>query len=493
MFGSRSARFISSSFHSRLTRNFLDHTDARKPARAHTQDDARTTMKVFDHACAVAEGLVWVWKQKRREKRRQREREREEAEKGDDDDSSWSDTSTDTSTPVVYVPSASRFLNLPPEVRVLVYDLLEAVPDHSGDADRHRRRHYDGWAKTRKSLRLVCRQIENEWTPHFFRSTTFCMGTHYEEHTPRNFQELLAGFGRDKILDIRHLDLRVSRATGPTSPPEPEPDEADDKNVLRWFRRRRRRPPPEVWPPPRRYYYNDHRLWSRDDGDDVPLTCLFDRILGKYTRQTPLYLSTLNIVCLAGAVTVHDCRCWPDGPQRFLRAEYQTPAGLGLTPRMGAVAARWHHRERKYLEPAMGPAVRRERCPDLGLAALSPSADPEFRLCYRKDQGRLDRELAVARGHRRPTFTGPAGARSPPTSSSSSLWRLDGPGRAILQTVEDGRPDGRSPPNLSLSPAFYERELMASYAREKDAHPRGVLRVVNADPEDSTEEEDDKE
>ncbi len=76
------------------------------------------------------------------------------------------------------------FLKLDEDIRRMVYDILEALPRKDMDKkDRARVRDFSQEAHeefrkltvTRKNLRLTCKQIKNEWTPAFLRSTTFCL------------------------------------------------------------------------------------------------------------------------------------------------------------------------------------------------------------------------------------------------------------------------------------------------------------------------------
>ncbi|OAP65519.1 hypothetical protein AYL99_01491 [Fonsecaea erecta] len=62
-------------------------------------------------------------------------------------------------------PPGFRFLDLPSEIRLHIYDYF-AVEDTSAPADD------ESVKQTRKSLQTVCRQISNEWTPIFFSTTT---------------------------------------------------------------------------------------------------------------------------------------------------------------------------------------------------------------------------------------------------------------------------------------------------------------------------------
>ncbi|EXJ94806.1 hypothetical protein A1O1_03204 [Capronia coronata CBS 617.96] len=103
-------------------------------------------------------------------------------------------------------PQSSPFLKVGAEIRLLVYKLLENLPDHDGDTDRQQTKQYDGFSKTRKSLLLTCRQINVEFTPHFYRSTTFSL--RYQNHTPNEFYKLLRTMHPAKVGNIRHLEYR---------------------------------------------------------------------------------------------------------------------------------------------------------------------------------------------------------------------------------------------------------------------------------------------
>ncbi|EXJ88821.1 hypothetical protein A1O3_01885 [Capronia epimyces CBS 606.96] len=107
---------------------------------------------------------------------------------------------TETTTP------SSFFLAMAPEIRIQVYELLEQMADHDGDQDRDRAQHYNGFSKTRKSLLLTCRQINQEFTPYFYRSTTFCL--RFMNHSPRDFYALLSSMDAVKVQNLRHVEYR---------------------------------------------------------------------------------------------------------------------------------------------------------------------------------------------------------------------------------------------------------------------------------------------
>lgn len=97
-------------------------------------------------------------------------------------------------------------LAITPEIRMQIFTLLENIPDHESDEDRQRARQYDGFSKTRKSLLLTCRQLNVEFTPHFYRSTTFCL--RHIHHTPRDFFQMVDKLDAVKVKNIRHLEYR---------------------------------------------------------------------------------------------------------------------------------------------------------------------------------------------------------------------------------------------------------------------------------------------
>ncbi|KAG9780386.1 hypothetical protein KCU88_g3731, partial [Aureobasidium melanogenum] len=99
------------------------------------------------------------------------------------------------------------FLDLPSDIRIRVYDLLRDIPEHEGELDRHKKNKYHGFSKTRKSLLLTCKQINIEFTPHFFRSTTFCIRPS-GPHTPDEFHRLLLDMDVAKLNNIRHIEYR---------------------------------------------------------------------------------------------------------------------------------------------------------------------------------------------------------------------------------------------------------------------------------------------
>jgi hypothetical protein len=62
---------------------------------------------------------------------------------------------------------------------------------------------------TRKSLQLTCKQIKNEWTPAFLRSTTFCLDLN---RMPLAFEIfVLNNLSKTEIMNIRRLAFTGSR------------------------------------------------------------------------------------------------------------------------------------------------------------------------------------------------------------------------------------------------------------------------------------------
>lgn len=112
-------------------------------------------------------------------------------------------------------PSSKRplgFLDLDRDIRFQVYDILEDRPkndlrkrsyqDYGSYSDPEG--YYSTWMWvsydfdkfeiTRKSLRLTCWTIAEEWTPAFFRSTTICMNG---QRTPPMFIDFFLEYAKD--------------------------------------------------------------------------------------------------------------------------------------------------------------------------------------------------------------------------------------------------------------------------------------------------------
>ncbi|KAJ9606870.1 hypothetical protein H2200_008880 [Cladophialophora chaetospira] len=103
-------------------------------------------------------------------------------------------------------------------IRLMVYDILKALPPNDSD-----RPDYDTvatWEQgewdifqefsvTRKSLRLTCKKIKDEWTGQFLRSTTICLDT---MRTIARFRtELLTSLSEDEIKYIGRFSYNGSR------------------------------------------------------------------------------------------------------------------------------------------------------------------------------------------------------------------------------------------------------------------------------------------
>ena len=96
-------------------------------------------------------------------------------------------------------------------IRLMVYDILESLPPNDFDrADRVRMASFKyGFAVTRKSLRLTCKQIKAEWTGQFLRSTTICVGG---TSTPSQFRDVFLPYLSDaEINKIGRVSYNGSR------------------------------------------------------------------------------------------------------------------------------------------------------------------------------------------------------------------------------------------------------------------------------------------
>ncbi|KAI1609973.1 hypothetical protein EDD36DRAFT_422045 [Exophiala viscosa] len=282
------------------------------------------------------------------------------------------------------------FLDLPAEIRKKVYDILEDVVDHSSDKDQHKRNEYDGFAKTRKALRLTCKTVNDEFTPHFFRSTTFCM--RFEKHTPGEFVAFVKCLAPEKVFNIRHLEYRAlefpysSRSLSSLIPKGFlmfRHNDAHSGRVLlaECWRNMDVRALNEIFQqvtnilPPR-----------PDDMDMDEEECWTERVIQQCERPW-LHLETLNIVHspfnrFEWALQGSD----HGGPRPFRLLDWWN---IGLPDRKVGLWALW---EGGLLRLGMlGRPVRREICPGTF----------GFRLFFRKDKKMLEEELGAALGCRR--------------------------------------------------------------------------------------------
>jgi hypothetical protein len=78
-----------------------------------------------------------------------------------------------------------RFMDLPPEVRKMIYDCFATVPTSDAGSDEE----FKAITKTRTSLLSVSRQINAEWSTTFFRTTTIIV------HGPRSEYQGFDGVG----------------------------------------------------------------------------------------------------------------------------------------------------------------------------------------------------------------------------------------------------------------------------------------------------------
>ncbi|KAJ9500330.1 hypothetical protein H2202_004125 [Exophiala xenobiotica] len=110
------------------------------------------------------------------------------------------------------------FLKLNKDIRFMVYDILEALPRNDMDREDRDRvssfgvgeyGEFEKFTVTRKSLRLTCKQIKNEWTPAFLRSTTFCLDLN---RMPMAFEIfVLNNLSKTEIMNVRRLAFNGSR------------------------------------------------------------------------------------------------------------------------------------------------------------------------------------------------------------------------------------------------------------------------------------------
>lgn len=100
------------------------------------------------------------------------------------------------------------FLDFPYEIRQKIYEIIgESVDKPSSDA-KHLSSKKKEWARGRKSFLLTCRQVNDEFTPHFFQSTRICL-EYSGKRTPAEFAKFLASMSPHKALKIRHLEYRI--------------------------------------------------------------------------------------------------------------------------------------------------------------------------------------------------------------------------------------------------------------------------------------------
>ncbi|KAK5036365.1 hypothetical protein LTS07_002092 [Exophiala sideris] len=123
-------------------------------------------------------------------------------------------------TAEVQIPSgrALGFLDLDKDIRLQVYNILEAQPfsdvygwdrilmKHSSPDDYNELVETEG---TRKSLRLTCWTIAEEWTPAFFRSTTICLNSQENQRTPSMFRDAFLNCEREDAIRLRELPDRL--------------------------------------------------------------------------------------------------------------------------------------------------------------------------------------------------------------------------------------------------------------------------------------------
>ncbi|KIV85447.1 hypothetical protein PV11_01141 [Exophiala sideris] len=119
-------------------------------------------------------------------------------------------------TAEVQTPSgrALGFLDLDKDIRLQVYDILEAQPFSDVNGwDRILMKHFspDEYNElvetegTRKSLRLTCWTIAEEWTPAFFRSTTICLNSQENQRAPSMFRDAFLNCKREDAIRLREL------------------------------------------------------------------------------------------------------------------------------------------------------------------------------------------------------------------------------------------------------------------------------------------------
>ncbi|EXJ92158.1 hypothetical protein A1O3_00708 [Capronia epimyces CBS 606.96] len=120
-------------------------------------------------------------------------------------------------------PTQLSLLDLPAEARLQIYNCFTPVPPRDFDeldeaADTARQL----LVEARKNLTLVCRQITEEWTPMFYRSTTFVVNHLKPRHISVNLKECRATPQAFADMFLKNLDTyklrNIVRLAYDTSP-----------------------------------------------------------------------------------------------------------------------------------------------------------------------------------------------------------------------------------------------------------------------------------
>lgn len=123
---------------------------------------------------------------------------------------------------VLTMAPSLNFLDFPKEIRLSVYAVLKDFATEHREATEAGTLHdshlshglrsgksYDfrRITRTRKNLRLTCKQINEEWSPLFWKSTTICID---RSRSPKQFSETVVSSGTDTIVaNMRHVELHT--------------------------------------------------------------------------------------------------------------------------------------------------------------------------------------------------------------------------------------------------------------------------------------------
>ena len=98
-------------------------------------------------------------------------------------------------------PTVNSFLDLPLEIRELIYSYftcLPASPKVNLASDRTAYENRIATARTRLHLQLICRQINHEWSPIFYKSTIIAI-----HGSSQRLESLAEGHGWDELYNLR--------------------------------------------------------------------------------------------------------------------------------------------------------------------------------------------------------------------------------------------------------------------------------------------------
>lgn len=135
-----------------------------------------------------------------------------------------------------------NFLEFPVEIRLVVYKVLENINSDDKNAE-YKTSNLDlpsrdlfggGFELTRKSLRLTCKQVDEEWTPFFLRSSIICLDS---KNDPWHLTDMsMLASPVDKIANIRRIELGA-QVVPSNIPTEPVEITLEAQRTLTWLAR----------------------------------------------------------------------------------------------------------------------------------------------------------------------------------------------------------------------------------------------------------------